>query len=373
MKGYYIFVPVDDGVVGEYSGVEKKIRNFCKVLNETIDTELHIVQRHQINKSRIMRILIRWMPWTAVGHNWQKMCNNYEDADFLYIRKAEHDYSFIKFLKEIKKNNPKIKILYELPTYPYEGEKKVSVKNFPIYAKDRVFRRMLKKYVDRIVTFYDQKKIFDIKTISVINGYSFNNAKCSIMTYGYDNDINLIEVSTTAFWHGYDRMLEGLHLYYKNGGSRNVNFHMVGPIMDEHRKMVSSYSLEKHVILHGKKSGDELDKIYSKCSIGVDVLGGHRKNYPISSSLKSREYADKGMPIITSSPIDYLPLDYKYQLVCSYDDEPIDIEQIIEFYDTIFKDELANGIHDSIYKFAVQNCDFHETIKPIISYLQGRS
>lgn len=370
MKGYYIFAPVEEDAAGKYSGIEKKVRNFCKVFNEWVDIELDILPAFHQEESRIKRIIKRWLLWTPIGHDWLKYSMRYQDADFLYIRKAEHDASFIKFLKQIKKRNPNVKILYEIPTYPYEKEQKITIRNFPITFKDRFFRKKLKRYVDKIITFYDQPEILGISTICIMNGYDFSNMK--LCQYDLNEKaINLIEVSTTAFWHGYDRVIEGLHQYYQKGGKKNIVFHMVGPSMAEHKKLVKKYSLENNVLFYGKQSGEELERIYSKCCMGIDVLGGHRKDYPVSSSLKSREYAEKGLPIITSSPVDYLPENYKYQLLCPYDDSPIDINQVIEFYYTVFANKQVEDVAKKIQETAKKLCDFHVTLKPILDYING--
>ena len=141
--------------------------------------------------------------------------------------------------------------------------------------------------------------------------------------------------------------------------------------MTEHKELVDKYGLQKHVIFYGKKSGSELDEIYKKCSIGIDVLGGHRKDYPISSSLKSREYAEKGLPLITSSPVDYLPEKYKYQMICPYNDEPIDMNAVVDFHNSIFKNQSVEQVSRKIQEMAIEKCDFHVTLKPIVDYLNG--
>ena len=46
-----------------------------------------------------------------------------KDADFIYLRKPSAiNMGFIDFLKRVRKLNPKMKILLEIPTYPYDNE-----------------------------------------------------------------------------------------------------------------------------------------------------------------------------------------------------------------------------------------------------------
>lgn len=370
MKGYYIFAPVEAGAAGEFSGIEKKIRNFCKIIGEKIDITLDILPTYEQDTSRLKRVIRRWIVWTPVGIDWRKYTMRYVGGDFLYIRKAHHDHSFIAFLKTIKKRMPDVKIIYEIPTYPYEKELKITIGNFPNYLKDRIYRKELKKYVDRIVTFYNQEEILGVPTLCIMNGYDFSNLKPASYCLR-EGEINLIEVSTTAFWHGYDRVIEGIHNYYQDGGTVDIKFHMVGPEMDELKQMVEKYHLQEHVLLYGKKSGEELEAIYKKCCIGVDVLGGHRKDYPVSSSLKSREYAEKGLPVITSSPVDYLPKNYKYQMICPYDDSPINMESVVAFYEDVFGHSSVLQVASEIQTTAKKLCDFHVTLRPILEYVNG--
>lgn len=366
MKGYFVWAPLEEGCIGPSSGVEKKIKNQVKVFQKFFDTEFVLLP--PVQKKRIKKLTCR-LPLFPIDRRWIYH-REYDDADFLYFRQVRHDRSFVNYLKQIKSSNPGTKILYEIPTYPYEQEQKVTVKNCHITAKDRINRRLLHNYVDRVVTFYHQESILGIPTLRVINGFDFSSVP--INTQQLDSEtLHLVEVSTTAFWHGYDRIISGLGEYYRTGGTRNIVFHMVGLVLPEHQKMVEVNGLQQHVVFHGFQSGDALNKIYEQCHIGVDVLGGHRKDYPISSSLKSREYAAHGLPILTASPVDYLGKSNHYQMLVPYDDSPVDIEAVISFADVCYSGKPLQTVRDEIRSFAISQCDMNKTMLPIISYIQG--
>ena len=74
------------------------------------------------------------------------------------------------------------------------------------------------------------------------------------------------------------------------GGKENIIYHYVGSVIPAHEAFVREHQLGDHVIFHGKQSGEPLTELLKQSFIGIDVLGGHRKDYPVSSSLKSREY-----------------------------------------------------------------------------------
>ena len=366
MKGYYVWVPFEQACVGTGSGIEKKIRAQVEVFNQNYDTKLVILKRNGYN--RIDKYISR-MPFGPVGYKW-RYHGEMRDAKFIYIRQVQHDAFFLRYLKAIKKANPKVKIIYEIPTYPYENEQNKAVKNLPLVLKDRFYRRKLKKYVDRIVTFYGQEEIWGIKTIKIRNGFEFSTMPVNCKKIDR-NIIHLIEVSATAFWHGYDRFLEGLQDYYRTGGKRNIIFHMVGIILPEHRKYVEQNKLSEHVIFHGVLSGKELKEVYEECSAGVDVLGGHRKNYPVSGSLKSREYAACGLPIITASPVDYIEEDYPYQLIVPYDDSPVDIQSVINFVDSCYENKDENWVRGFIREYGYEHCEMNRVMQPVIDFIES--
>lgn len=365
MKGYYLFAPLEPSCIGPDSGVERKVRAQHKALNEYVDCELVILPPVEYTGSTKEKI-IRRLPFTAAWRKWEYK-GEFDDADFLYIRQVYHDDSFVRYLRAIKSSNPKIKIIYEIPTYPYDAETKISASNAVFVAKERLSRINAAKYMDRVVTFYNQKDIWGVPCIDLMNGYDFSQVQ--LPTREKSEIVHIMSVSATAFWHGYDRFIEGLHQYYENGGTENIVYHLVGNMMQEHKVAVEKYGLQEHVIFHGRMSGEPLKKIFEESFIGIDVLGGHRKDYPVSSSLKSREYAAYGLPTITSSPIDYISEGYPYQFLAPYDDSPVDMQAVLDFYHGIYDNKNGNDIAKEIRDYAFSRCDMRAAMKPVADWL----
>lgn len=369
MKGYYLFAPVEPENVGPESGVERKVRAQHRALSQYVDCELVILPAAHYSGSLAEKI-IRRLPYTAAWRKW-KYKGEFDDADFLYIRQVYHDDAFVRYLRAVRKRNPKIRIVYELPTYPYDGETQLSLANAAFILKERLSRRRAARYIDRIVTFYGQKEIWNVPCIDLINGYDFSSVE--LPRRRKSGAIHVISVALTAAWHGYDRFLAGMADYYEHGGAEDIVYHYVGSIMPEHEAFVREHRLESHVIFHGKKSGEELRNLMRQSFIGIDVLGGHRKDYPVSSSLKSREYFAYGMPVITSSRIDFLPEDSKYQLLVSYDDSPVDIENVLRYYHFLYDNKELNKLAEDVRSYAKDRCDISITMKPVVDWLLGES
>lgn len=367
MKGYYLFAPVEKDNYGPDSGVERKVRSQHKALSHYVDCELVIFPPAEYSGSKSEK-LIRRLPFTAAWRKWEYK-GEFNDADFLYMRQVYHDDSFVRYLREIKKQNPKIEIIYEIPTYPYDTETHVSVSNVVFIAKERTARKAAAKYLDRVVTFYGQKEIWGVPCINLINGYDFSTVE--LPQRQRTDVIHVISVALTAFWHGYDRFLAGLANYYENGGMENIVYHYVGSVIPEHEEFVWEHHLEDHVIFHGKQSGEQLKVLMSQSFVGIDVLGGHRKGYPVSSSLKSREYCAYGIPVITSSPIDFLPKDSPYQFLVPYNDAPVEVESLLKYYHSIYDGKDCKQVAEEIRTYAQARCDMSMTMKPVVDYLQG--
>ena len=288
----------------------------------------------------------------------------------MYFRKSDIDYTVYRFLRVFKKHNPHSKIIFEIPTYPYYKENFHGIKDFPMFLKDVVNHSKFRRCVDRIVTYSADNKIWGIKTIVTKNGFDF--IKVMLPQREPNEDINVIEVSSPAEWHGYDRFIKGMGEYYKNGGNRNIVFHMVGAGAEvtNYEKLIARYDLQDHVILYGNRFGDELKSIYQKSYIGLDCLARHRSNNSTNSSLKSREYAAYGIPIISSVPIDFAPRNWKYLMSVEADESPIDMNKVISFYDGFYQEQQTGDIAKEIRNLAQGRCDMSVTMKKNVDFIE---
>lgn len=363
MKVYYLFAPVEPDCVGPTSGIEKKVKSqvesLCSESAGKFSTCTLVTLPVVEHKGNALEKIVRRLPRTAGWRKWSYK-GEFHDADALYIRKVNEDASFIKYLKAVKHDNPDIQIIYEIPTYP-EKTGNANFANLNFILKERHAKKQLHKYIDRIVTFYGQNAIYNIPCIQLKNGYDFS--KVDLPTREKTDSVKLLSVALNMNWHGYDRLIKGIKKYYADGGTEKIIYHVVGPILNEYGER------NDHIILHGPLHGEELNALYKECLVGIDILGGHRKDYPVSSTLKSREYAAYGLPMVTSSPIDYMPEGYLYQHLVPYDDSPIDIKALLKWYHSVYDGRDCNIIAKEIRDYAFDRCDMRATMKPVLDYL----
>jgi glycosyltransferase involved in cell wall biosynthesis len=254
----------------------------------------------------------------------------------------------------------------EIPTYPYDQE----FVGFPLKTRlglkiDQLFRNQLAKQMQAMVTFSDAEEIFGQKTIRISNGVDFDAIPLHSPLTFQSSPLHMIGVAEVHYWHGYDHLIAGLGEYYKQGGSRDVYFHIVGGVASSEMNdsshapgfdgLITKYGIRDHIIFHGQLFGHQLDAIFNQCQFAIGSLARHRSGIKVIKTLKNREYATRGIPFVYSeqdSDFDQQP----YILKALADESPIDIQRIINFVDsfTMKPNEIRQTVKSLTWKIQMQ-------------------
>ena len=256
----------------------------------------------------------------------------------------------IYFLNNLKKNG--IKIVMEIPTYPYDHEYIGLPFSFQLNLFiDKCFRSKLAKQTYRIITFSKSKKIFGVPTINISNGIDLKKIKLKSQLNNTTKNFNFIGVAEIHSWHGFDRVINGLTEYYKKDQDIRVVFNIVGegdPVeIAKLKTLTIQRKMEKYVIFHGTKFGKELDYLFEQADMGIASLARHRSNITYIKTLKNREYAARGIPFVYSE-IDEDFENMPYIIKAPANEEPLDIKRMIDFYNK--KTFNPSQIRESIEK-----------------------
>lgn len=292
-----------------------------------------------------------------------------EKYAYVYNRYGLMDFFYFKMLKMLKSKGSKIVV--EIPTYPYDKERLPGLAWWLLYALDKIYRNRIKEFVDVIATYSNDDEIFGIRTIRIHNGIDFERVSLRQPQNNTD-ELHLIGVAGLAKWHGYDRLLEGMGRYYQSGAKRKIFFHIVGdgPVKCEYEKIVEKYQLQNYCFFEGVKTGRELDEIYDKCDIGIECLACFRKGLSLFSSIKSREYAAKGIPFIMAGKSDVFD-NQDFVLKVPEDESAIIIQDIISFYEHIYKNHAPQEVAKSIRSRAEKYCDIQVTMRPVVDFFNA--
>lgn len=297
----------------------------CRLKNEILYFDKKKIGKYNCGEKIYQKILRKIQIYLIL----KKLQNKelYKDLEYVYIRRFGATSSLINYLKFLKKLNKKI--ILEIATYPYDNE----IKNENYFTKqDKIWRKEYYKYVDRVVTFSEDKEIWNIPCINISNGIDLEDVK--LIEKKEHNGISFISVSQCHFWHGIDRFLDSLLQYRKNGGKEKIKFHIVGEGIEtpKLKKIVEdNVELQEMVIFYGSKSGEELEEIYNSSDVAIGSLARFRSGINTMKALKNREYCAKGLPMIYSeSDLDFEGQNFIYKV--SHDESLIDIEKVIRWY-----------------------------------------
>ncbi|WP_367210842.1 hypothetical protein [Sphingobacterium sp. R2] len=278
-----------------------------------------------------------------------------EQFDLIYMR-SYHNSSpaIIGALREFKRAGAKVVV--EVPTYPYDQEYTRFIDKI-VQMPDRFFRRSMALVLDGIVTFTEENEIFGAKTIKISNGIDLDEIPLRIKKARNEEEIHLLGVAEIHFWHGFDRVIRGLGVYYNRNPRCRVYFDIVGNISGarEHNEIFSAIEaagVQQYVFMHGALWSENLDVMFDQADFAIGSLARHRSGITYIRTLKTREYAARGIPFMYSE-IDSDFENKPYILKAAPDESPIDIDQIVSY--CLSKDWEPSRIRDDVYELSWRN------------------
>ena len=336
----------------EHSGISKKIHYQIKGLREN-GHEVHVCTYYIRKDGHRVRMIDDDIVlqdfgngrWAAIKQRFSfKELTDYviENGFELVYARSFHNANpaTVKMFNRFKTQG--ILSVIEIPTYPYDQEYAgtSSWENKIKLQLDRLYRKKLAAQVNAIVTFTSDKKIFGQRTICISNGIDYDHIPIQEKRPHPDNEVHLIGVAEVHYWHGYDRLIAGLGEYYQRPHEKDVYFHIVGGVADSEMHdsihapgihgLIEQYGIEKKVIFHGPKFGEELNVLFNQADFAIGSLARHRSGITHIKTLKNREYAARGIPFIyseTDEDFDRMP----YIIKAKPDESPIHLMNIIEF------------------------------------------
>ncbi|MBK8519585.1 MAG: hypothetical protein IPL54_01455 [Chitinophagaceae bacterium] len=287
--------------------------------------------------------------------------------DVVYVRIHYFvTFGLLRFLKKIKRANNSVRIYIEIPTFPFDKELKSKVYRFRNQV-NRITIPLLKKYVTKIVTLSTHDIIWEIPTVRISNGFLPAVTDKGLVRHQPnvpDNEFHIAMIAQFNDWHAADILVKSLKAYTLTSGPVRIKIHFIGKMIGKVTEMVKQENLQHDVIFHEEMDANEIAAFLNNIHVCVGTLGHHRKNIQLDSSLKNREYAFSGMPMILKTP----DLDFKENLFfVKYfpDDETLlDLAQVLNFFGKL-KTEHPD-YKTEIIEYAKENLSWKIKLKEVL-------
>lgn len=180
--------------------------------------------------------------------------------------------------------------------------------------------------------------------------------------------INLVAVANISFWHGLDRVIRGLALYYKNANLHDpkIIFNVVGngEHLETLKQLSKELNVDSHINWHDVLKGENLENLLLQCNIAIGSLGVHRIKVNIASPLKHREYCALGIPFVFAHEDPGFPVGFPFALRVPATDDPLDIKEIVNWYFNIQKN--YPDYPNLMRKYAEANLTWDAKLKSLI-------
>jgi len=208
-----------------------------------------------------------------------------------------------------KENN----IIWEHHTKEFDELKNTS--KFRYYLE--YFRKgLLKKAVGYTSVTEDimkeESKDYPLETpkIVITNSLDFNS-----VTLNTNNPLilnqDMIEIvfvaSSFKYWHGLSEVLNSILEEQR----KDVRLHIVGDVDKKYFEIIKKEN-DYNVVFHGRLNKKDLEKLYSKCSLGIGSFAFHKIGLTEGATLKVREYLASGLPVYAECKDSGLDSNFKF-------------------------------------------------------------
>jgi hypothetical protein len=148
--------------------------------------------------------------------------------------------------------------------------------------------------VTQEISKHEVKRAFFNKpnSVTITNGIIVDDYKLRMEPFFDGKELNLLMLvggSTRVDWHGIDLIIDSIRKYE---GEVRVSFHLAGD-----NQILTDYN-ENFVIKHGYCSQKEIDRLCDECHLALGTFAFLRKGLNEASTLKMREYAARGLPVV---------------------------------------------------------------------------
>lgn len=284
-------------------------------------------------KKLFKHVVIAWKGSINYAYCYDYIKSN--DYSVIYLRFYFPGQDLIKFIEKIKRDLPHVIIFLEYPTQKVKELASVTLMGRMAYSFNESLIKKLNYNADYIISLTNTKELFGRPVVFMPNGFDTSNIRPVDVPQYSDTFIMLAVASDVIISHGFDKVIRGIHNYYKAGGQQKILFRLISnslsKVLGDLKKMAKDLDVEHCISFEAPLDRDELIEVYKNVHIGVGTLAQHRIGLQENFSLKHREYGAFGLPFIMNhGDLHFNTSEYVY--IEEGNDNPIDINAVLSFY-----------------------------------------
>ncbi len=280
--------------------------------------------------------------------NYLKNKVNSED-ELIYIRRLGISVIYARGFFE----RTKAKVFYEIPTYPIDSGttflRKMVLNIEKFYCKRRVYPYILAEPA------CVQKKLKTLpsKMIPINNAVEVG---CSDIIPRKSNEYLFVFFGNLQHWHGLENFLQAVENY---NGEKLFSVNVYSSLTECYKDLSFKYRNSPRIKFCGESNPKSIEIKNTNKTIGVGGLAYKTRGADYDTSLKNKDYAAMGIPFIYVLP-DLSFVDYKYAY-CIKDISKIDIDEIINWFSSIYSEDL----YSIIKEYARKNLTYDQQIEEL--------
>lgn len=296
------------------------------------------------------------------------------EFDVIFMRYPLADWYFLRLLKlglpvVTEHHHLEVPVLIELKT----GFSFIRSMLETIYGR-RVLR-MVKGVVavtNQILEYERKRARKALRGAVIPNGIDVQSVPARRKVPKFDGRrFEMVFIANKIFrWHGIERVIEGMRLFRRK---TQLVLHIIGepPHRPKIRRVPATIEIGSHhkLVFHGFIPREKLNDVLDKAHIAIGSLALFRQGLTEASTLKVREYTAYGIPFIYGSRDPDLEAgDADFYLKVEEGVTPIDIEKVIEFYNSI---EDVQELPRKMRAYAQKYMDWKVKAPKLITFLRS--
>lgn len=167
-------------------------------------------------------------------------------------------------------------------------------------------------------------------------------------------ELQLVAVANFNFWHGIDRLIEGIAQYAAEPDATPVKLILIGEfdgtLKEKLQKEASNLSINSNIFFLGQKKENEMLELICQSDIAIGPLAMHRIGHTVESSLKAGLYCGVGIPFISTANDPRFSENFAYRKKIPADDAPINLKEVINWYDSLDTKIISSEMHKYFQK-----------------------